>query len=98
AYERAPASEPHPAPGGGGQQGAQASYESVVADMMQMTDDSLGNRSRKVKDLLGSAEPTRRGLEDAIEQIPQISILFVDQARLEGLANELRTKLNSYPA
>lgn len=63
---------------------------------MQMTDEALGNRSRKVKDVLAAAERTPAGLEAAIAQIPQISILFVDASRLESLANELRAKLHSH--
>lgn len=70
--------------------------EQVVADLMQMTDEALGNRSRKVKDVLAAAERTPAGLEAAIAQIPQISILFVDASRLESLANELRAKLHSH--
>ena len=35
-------------------------------------------------------------LEAAIDQIPTISILFVDSSRLEALANDLRSKLSTY--
>jgi hypothetical protein len=78
------------APGGG-------DAEQLVAELMQMTDEALGNRARKVKDVLASAERSRGGLESAIDQIPGISILFVDASRLETLANDLRAKLHSYP-
>ncbi|MBJ7602641.1 MAG: DUF4388 domain-containing protein [Candidatus Dormibacteraeota bacterium] len=73
-------------------------YEEVTGDLIQMTEEALGNRSRKIKDLLANAEKSRSGLEKAIDEIPQVSILFVDTARLESLANELRAKLQSYPA
>ena len=86
------AGHPYPAPA----QGA-GDAEQLVAELMQMTDEALGNRARKVKDVLASAERSRAGLESAIDQIPGISILFVDASRLESLANDLRAKLHSYP-
>lgn len=72
-------------------------YEQVTGDLLHLTEETLGNRSRKIKDLLAGAERSRAGLEAAIDQIPQVSILFVDTARLERLANDLRAKLQSYP-
>jgi hypothetical protein len=80
-------------------QGVQGSVDvdQLVAELMQMTDEALGNRARKVKDVLSAAERSRPGLEGAIDQIPGISILFVDASRLESLANDLRAKLHSYP-
>jgi hypothetical protein len=78
------------APGGG-------DVEQLVAELMQMTDEALGNRARKVKDVLSAAERSPAGLEGAIDQIPGISILFVDASRLESLSNDLRAKLQSYP-
>src|SRR5207237_8712724 len=89
------AAHPYPSPGQGTPGTGDA--EQLVAELMQMTDEALGNRARKVKDVLASAERSRPGLESAIDQIPGISILFVDASRLESLANDLRAKLNSYP-
>jgi hypothetical protein len=71
-------------------------WESIVADLQQATDEALGNRSRKVKDILASADRTQPGIEASIDQIPQISILFVDTTRLESLAGELRARLYSH--
>jgi hypothetical protein len=71
-------------------------WEAIVAELQQMTEESLGNRSRKVKDALAAAERSRQGLEAAIDQVPTISILFVDASRLEALANDLRARLYSY--
>lgn len=68
-------------------------WEAMVGDLQQATDEALGNRSRKVKDILAAADRTQAGIEAAIDQIPQISILFVDTARLEQLAGELRARL-----
>jgi Domain of unknown function (DUF4388) len=76
---------------------AAGDWEAIVADLQQITEDQLGNRARKVKDLLGAAERSRAGIQSAIDQIPTISILFVDAARLEALANDLRARLDSYP-
>jgi hypothetical protein len=86
-------------PYSGGPQGATggADVEQLMAELMQMTDEALGNRARKVKDVLAAAERSRPGLESAIDQIPGISILFVDASRLESLANDLRAKLHSHP-
>ena len=71
-------------------------WESVIADLQQITEDQLGNRARKVKDLLGAADRSRSGIQSAIDQIPTISILFVDASRLEALANDLRARLEAY--
>jgi hypothetical protein len=59
-------------------------------------EDSLGNRARKVKDILGAAEQSLSGIEAAIDQIPSISLLFVDSSRLEQLAQEMRARLKSH--
>jgi hypothetical protein len=72
-------------------------WESIVTDLQQITEDQLGNRARKVKDLLGAAERSRAGIQSAIDQIPTISILFVDASRLEALASDLRSRLDAYP-
>ncbi len=78
-----------PAPGG-------TDWETVIADLQAITDEDLGNRSRKVKDLLGASDRSAAGLESTIEQIPSISILFVDSSRLELLAQKLRARLHEY--
>jgi hypothetical protein len=71
-------------------------WEIVITDLQNMTEEALGNRARKVKDVLGGAERSQAGVEAAIDQIPTISILFVDSSRLEALAADLRTKLQGY--
>jgi Domain of unknown function (DUF4388) len=76
---------------------APGDWEAVVADLQQITEDQLGNRARKVKDLLGGADRSRGGIQSAIDQIPTISILFVDASRLEALASDLRARLDAYP-
>jgi hypothetical protein len=75
--------------------GAGADWDNVIATLQGLAEEALGNRSRKVKDILGGAEHSRAGVEAAINQIPTISLLFVDSSRLESLAQEMRTKLDS---
>ncbi len=81
-----------PAPAGG----TQLDWGSVVAELQAMAEDSLGNRARKVKDILGAADPSLSGIEAAIDQVPSISLLFVDSSRLEQLAQEMRARLKSH--
>lgn len=76
--------------------GAQLDWATIVAELQAMAEDALGNRARKVKDILGAADPSLSGIEGAIDQIPSISLLFVDSSRLEQLAQEMRARLKSY--
>jgi Domain of unknown function (DUF4388) len=76
--------------------GPQLDWASIVAELQAMAEDSLGNRARKVKDILGAADPSLAGIEAAIDQIPSISLLFVDSSRLEQLAQEMRARLKSH--
>jgi hypothetical protein len=83
-----------PPPQAGG--GPQLDWGSIVAELQAMAEDSLGNRARKVKDILGAADPSLPGIEGAIDQVPSISLLFVDSSRLEQLAQEMRARLKSH--
>lgn len=74
----------------------QLDWAAIVAELQAMADDALGNRARKVKDILGAADPSLSGIEGAIDQIPSISLLFVDSSRLEQLAQEMRARLKSH--
>ncbi len=76
--------------------GPQLDWGSIVAELQAMAEDSLGNRARKVKDILGAADPSLPGIEGAIDQVPSISLLFVDSSRLEQLAQEMRARLKSH--
>ena len=76
--------------------GPQLDWASIVAELQVMAEDALGNRARKVKDILGAADPSLPGIEGAIDQIPSISLLFVDSSRLEQLAQEMRARLKSH--
>jgi len=85
---------PAPAPAAG-DDGKSVDWDRVVDDLQQLAEESLGNRSRKVKDILAAAERSRTGVERAIDEIPTISLLFVDSSRLEALAQDMRTRLQS---
>ena len=76
--------------------GPQLDWASIVAELQAMAEDQLGNRARKVKDILGAADPSIAGIEAAIDQVPSISLLFVDSSRLEQLAQEMRARLKSH--
>jgi hypothetical protein len=76
--------------------GPQRDWSPVVAELQAMAEDALGNRARKVKDILGAADPSLSGIEGAIDQVPSISLLFVDSSRLESLAHEMRARLKSH--
>jgi hypothetical protein len=76
--------------------GPQVDMAGVVVELQAMAEDALGNRARKVKDILGAADPSIAGIEAAIDQIPSISLLFVDSSRLEQLAQEMRARLKSH--
>jgi hypothetical protein len=93
--QAAPPAAPAPMHNVGIQPGG-TDWEAILEDLQQATDEALGNRSRKVKDILASADRSQAGIEAAIDQIPEISILFVDTARLEQLAGELRSRLYSH--
>jgi hypothetical protein len=76
--------------------GPQIDWAAIVAELQSMAEDALGNRARKVKDILGASDPSLGGVEAAIDQIPGISLLFVDSSRLEQLAQEMRARLKSH--
>ncbi len=76
---------------------ATVDWSRVVGELASMADRALGNRSKQVKKALASADHARDDLLRAIDQIPQLSIMFVDQARLSSLAMEMRTFVESQP-
>jgi hypothetical protein len=89
AMQVAPTAPPAPS-------GPQRDWSPIVSELQAMAEDALGNRARKVKDILGAADPSESGIEGAIDQIPSISLLFVDSSRLEQLAHEMRARLKSH--
>jgi outer membrane biosynthesis protein TonB len=92
-----PRPEPAPAPEPAASSAkAPANWDAVVEDLQAMADRALGARSRKVKDLLGSAERSQAGVEAAVAQVSQISLLFVDSALLVKLEQDMRAQLQTY--
>ena len=66
----------------------------LLSQMQQLADAALQNRSRKVNEILAAAQPSRASLIQAIDRIANTSIMFVDPARLETLAGQLRLLLD----
>ncbi|MFZ0217330.1 MAG: DUF4388 domain-containing protein [Candidatus Dormiibacterota bacterium] len=75
----------------------QPDWDAIVSDLEQYSDSALGSasRARKVREALEGSERSREGLEATINQIPEISILFVDTSRMDQLASELRERLHT---
>jgi hypothetical protein len=73
-----------------------SNWDAVVEELQGLADKALGARSRKVKDLLGSAERSQAGVEAAVAQVSQISLLFVDSALLVKLEQDMRAHLQNY--
>lgn len=71
-------------------------FAAILAELQALAEEALGNRARKVKDLLGAADPSVAGIADAIDQIPHISLLFVDFSRPDKLAREMRDRFESH--
>jgi len=60
----------------------------------QLADAALPDRSKKVKELLQATLPSRDSYIQTIDQIANMSILFVDPARLTTLAGRMRRVLD----
>jgi hypothetical protein len=91
-----PVAEPLPAPEASSSGRAAPNWDDVVEELQGLADKALGARSRKVKDLLGSAERSQAGVEAAVAQVSQISLLFVDSALLVKLEQDMRAQLQNY--
>ncbi|HVS05217.1 MAG TPA: DUF4388 domain-containing protein [Candidatus Dormibacteraeota bacterium] len=69
-------------------------WTGLLNHMQQLADAALQNRSRKVNEILGATLPNRASFIQAIDRIANTSIMFVDPARLETLASQLRLLLD----
>ncbi|SRR6266849_5371520 len=69
-------------------------WPALLSQMQQLADAALGNRSGKVKEMLGAAQPSRASFTQAIDRIANTSVMFVDPARLDTLAGQLRRILD----
>jgi len=65
-------------------------WEGLMNQLYALADESLGNRAKKVKEMLASTEPHLDALDRTIDRISQTSIMFVDPARLANLADQMR--------
>jgi len=65
-------------------------WPALMSQLNQMADAALQNRSKKVKEILGTTEHSVDAIDRTIDRISQTSIMFVDPARLTNLANEMR--------
>ena len=81
-----PAAEPQAGVGGE----PDIDWQSLMNELNAMADNSLQNRSKKVKEMLSSTEHNLDAVDRTIDRISQTSIMFVDPARLTNLANEMR--------
>jgi Domain of unknown function (DUF4388) len=94
APQRAPSYPPAPQPVQAPAAGEpDIDWPSLMSQLNQMADNALQNRSKKVKEMLGSTEHNVDALDRTIDRISQTSIMFVDPARLTNLANEMRQLL-----
>jgi Domain of unknown function (DUF4388) len=69
-------------------------WPGLLNHMQQLADAALANRSGKVKEILGATQPTRASLIQTIDRIANTSVMFVDPARLDALAAQLRRILD----
>lgn len=68
----------------------QLDWNALMAQLNQMADNALQNRAKKVKEMLASTDHDLDALDRTIDRIGQTSIMFVDPARLQNLANDMR--------
>jgi predicted protein tyrosine phosphatase len=69
-------------------------WTALLNHMQQLADAALQNRSRKVNEILAATQPNRSSFIQAIDRIANTSIMFVDPARLDTLAGQLRRILD----
>jgi|ERR1700681_2856151 len=69
-------------------------WPGLLNHMQQLADAALADRSRKIKEILAATQPSRASYIQAIDRIANTSIMFVDPARVETLAGQLRRILD----
>ena len=65
-------------------------WATLISAMAGRADAVLGTRSKKVKELLYSAGHNREDVENTIDRISELSIMFVDPYKLTALAADMR--------
>ena len=79
-----------------GSESTPRNIDNVIDELVEMADDALGARSKKVKDLLLAANRSPEGIQEAIAHVGQLSLLFVDQPILLGLERDMLSHLHTY--
>jgi predicted protein tyrosine phosphatase len=69
-------------------------WTALLSHMQQLADAALQDRSRKVNEILAATQPNRASFLETIDRIANTSIMFVDPARLNTLAGQLRRVLD----
>ncbi|HEV3231934.1 MAG TPA: DUF4388 domain-containing protein [Candidatus Dormibacteraeota bacterium] len=94
---RAPEPVAEPEPEAWAEPAAEAAPETEHADwgevlnhMAARADEVLGTRSKKVKEMLYATPQGRGDVEQTLDRIAELSIMFVDPAKLTALADEMR--------
>ena len=75
-------------PNGAGSE--EADWATLISAMAGRADTVLGTRAKKVKELLYSAGHNRQEVENTIDRISELSIMFVDPHKLTALAADMR--------
>jgi hypothetical protein len=65
-------------------------WSALMAELYQMADAALANRSKKIKEMLASTDHNLDALDRTIDRISQTSIMFVDPVKLTNLADDMR--------
>ena len=74
---------------------SEVDWDGLMNQLQELADESLGNRAKKVKEMLAGTEPNLDALDRTIDRVSQTSIMFVDPARLTNLANQMRQIVES---
>jgi hypothetical protein len=65
-------------------------WAAIVNQMASRADEVLGTRAKKVKEMLYSTNPSRPDIEQTLDRISELSIMFVDPSKLTALAEDMR--------
>src|SRR5438045_9692563 len=68
-------------------------WDGLVNQLMQMADNALQNRSKKIKEMLASTEHNLDALERTIHRVSPTSMMFVDTLEPTQLPTHLHTVL-----
>ncbi|MHB8508078.1 MAG: hypothetical protein ACYDGR_05435, partial [Candidatus Dormibacteria bacterium] len=69
---------------------ADTDWAAILNRMAARADEVLGTRSKKVKEMLFATTPTREDVDETLDRISELSIMFVDPSKLTALADDMR--------